>query len=58
MIPLFQTKKVVAGNNRLQYLSTPQDFKSFDSLKELWYDDNMLMPEERSDYTRTIQKSF
>ena len=39
----------VAGNNRLQYLSAPQDFKSFDSLKELRYDGNMLTPEERSE---------
>ena len=35
-------------NNRMRYPSTPQDFRSFDSLKELWYDGNMLMPEERS----------
>ena len=42
-------KADVAGNNRLQYPSTPQDFRSFDSLKELWYDGNMLMPEERSE---------
>ena len=27
-------KADVAGNNRLQYLSTPQDFRSFVSLKE------------------------
>ena len=42
-------KTDVAGNNRLQYPSTPKDFKSFDSLKELWYNGNMLMPEERSE---------
>ena len=40
-------KADLAGNNRLQYLSTPQDFRSFDSLKELWYDGNMLTPEGR-----------
>ena len=39
----------VAGNNRLQYPSTPQDFRLFDSLKELQYDGNMLTPEERSE---------
>ena len=38
----------VAGSNRMQYPSTPQDFRSFDSLKELWYDGNMLTPKERS----------
>ena len=42
-------KAYVTVNKRLQYLSTPQDFKSFDSLKELWYDGNMLTPEERSE---------
>ena len=41
-------KTDVAGNNRLQYPSTPQDFKSV-SLKELRYNGNMLMPKERSD---------
>ena len=51
-------KTDVAGNNRLQCPSTPQDFKSFDSLKELQHDGNMLMPEERSelykDHTKVI----
>ena len=48
----------VAYNNRMQYLSTPKDFRSFDSLKELQYDGNMLTPEERSglcnDHTKVI----
>ena len=48
MIPV-SDKADVAGNNRLQYPSTPQDFKSFDSLKELWHDGNMLTPKERSE---------
>ena len=38
----------VPNNNRLQCPSTPKEFKSFDSLKELQYDGNMLTPEERS----------
>ena len=42
-------KADVAGSNRLQYPSTPQDFRSFDSLKEVWYDGNMLTPEGRSE---------
>ena len=53
-------KADVAGNNRLQYPSTPQDFRSFDSLKELQYNGNMLTPEERSelykDHTIVILK--
>ena len=48
----------VAGSNRMQYPSTPQDFRSFDSLKELLYDGNILTPEERSglynDHTKVI----
>ena len=44
-------KTDVAGNNRLQYPSTPKDFKSFDSLKELQYNGNMLTPE---DHTKVI----
>ena len=51
-------KADVACNSRLQYPSTPQDFRSFDSLKELRYDGNMLTPEERSelynDHTKVI----
>ena len=39
-------------NDRLQYPSTPKEFKSFDSLKELQYDSNMLTPEERSELYR------
>ena len=35
-------------NNRMWYPSTPQDFRSFDSLKELWYDGNILTSKERS----------
>ena len=46
------------NNNRLQCPSTPKEFKSFDSLKELQYDGNMLTPEERSglyqDHTKVI----
>ena len=46
------------SNDRLQYPSTPKEFKSFDSLKELKYDGNMLTPEERSelykDHTKVI----
>ena len=46
------------NNNRLQCPSTPKEFKSFDSLKELGYDGNMLTPEERSglyqDHTKVI----
>ena len=37
-----------AYNNIMWYPSTPQDFRSFDSLKELWHDGNILMSEERS----------
>ena len=47
-----------AYNNRMWYPSTPQDFRSFDSLKELWYDGNILTSEERSglynDHTKVI----
>ena len=50
-------KADVAGNNRLQYPSTPQDFKSFDSLKDLWYNGNMLTPEERSELYNDHYKS-
>ena len=46
------------NNGRLQDPSTPKEFKSFDSLKELQYDDNMLTPKERSelynDHTKVI----
>ena len=46
------------NNNRLQCPSTPKEFKSFDSLKELQYDGNMLIPKERSglyqDHTKVI----
>ena len=34
--------------NRVQYPSTPHDFESFSSLRDLKYDGNMLTPEERS----------
>ena len=46
------------NSNRLQCPSTPKEFKSFDSLKELQYDGNMLTPEQRSelykDHTKVI----
>ena len=35
-------------NKRMQYPSTQQDFRSFNSLKELKYDGNILTSEERS----------
>ena len=35
-------------NNRMWYPSTLQDFRSFDSLKELQYDGNILTSKERS----------
>ena len=35
-------------NNRMWYPSTLQDFRSFDSLKELQYDGNILTSEERA----------
>ena len=42
-------KADVPSNDRLQYPSTPKEFKSFDSLKELQYNGNMLTPKERSE---------
>ena len=36
------------NSNRLQCPNTPKEFKSFDSLKELQCDGNMLTPKERS----------
>ena len=46
------------NEDRLQYSSTPKDFQTFDSLKQLQYDRNMLTPEERSglywDHTKVI----
>ena len=46
------------NNDRLQYPSTPKEFQSFDSLKELQYDGNILTHEERSelnkDHTKVI----
>ena len=45
-------------NGKLQYPSMPKDFKSFDSLKKLQYDGNMLTPEQRSELYKTKQKSF
>ena len=46
------------NHDRLQYPSTPKEFKTFDSLKQLQYDGNMLTPEERSglywDHTKVI----
>ena len=37
------------NKNRLQYPSIPKDFQTFDSLKQLQYDGNMLTSKERSD---------
>ena len=34
--------------SRMQYLSTPKDFETFYSLRELKYDGNMVTLEERS----------
>ena len=46
------------NSKRLQCPSTPKELKSFDSLKELQYNGNMLTPEERSelykDHTKVI----
>ena len=46
------------NEGRLQYPSTPKDFKNFDSLKQLECDGDMLTPEERSgiywDHTKVI----
>ena len=46
------------NNDRLQDPSTPKEFKTFDSLKQLQYDGNMLTPEQRSglywDHTKVI----
>ena len=36
------------NEDRLQYPSTPKEFETFDSLKQLQYDENMLTPKERS----------
>ena len=36
------------NNDRLQYPSTPKEFKTFDSLKQLQYDGNIPTPNERS----------
>ena len=44
--------------DRMQYPSPPHDFESFNSLRDLKYDGNMLTPEERSalywDHTKVI----
>ena len=37
------------NNDRLQYPSTPKEFETFGSLKQLQYNGNMLTPEDRSD---------
>ena len=46
------------NEDRLQYPSTPKDFQTFDSLKQLQYDENMLTAKERSglywDHTKVI----
>ena len=44
------------SNDRLQYPSTPKEFQSFDSLKELQYNGNMLTPEERSELYKDCTK--
>ena len=46
------------SNKRLQYPSTPKQFKSFDYLKGLQYDGNMLTPKERSELYKDLQKSL
>ena len=38
----------VPNTDRLQYRSTPKELKTFDSLKQLQYDGNMLTPKERA----------
>ena len=47
------------NHDRLQYPSTPKEFKTFDSLKQLQYNGNMLTPEERSglywDHTKLLR---
>ena len=46
------------NNDRLQYPSTPKEFETFDSLKQLQYDGNMVTHKERSglfwDHTKLI----
>ena len=49
-------KADVPSNDRLQYPSTPKEFKSFDSLKELHYDGNMLTPKERLELYKDCTK--
>ena len=44
------------NSNRLQRPSTPKEFKSFDSLRELQYDGNMLTPKERSELYKDCTK--
>ena len=44
------------NSNRLQCSSTPKEFKSFDSLKELQYNGNMLTPKERSELYKDCTK--
>ena len=44
------------SNDRLQYPSTPKQLKSFDYLKGLLYDGNMLTPEERSELYKDHRK--
>ena len=46
------------SNDRLQYPSTPKQFKSFDYLKGLQYDGNMLTPKERSELYKDLTKVF
>ena len=46
----------VPNGDRLQYPTTPKEFKTFDSLKHLQYDGSMLTPEERSVLIGTAPK--
>ena len=49
-------KADVPGNNRLQYPSTPKEFKSFKYLKDLQYDGNMLTSKEMSEMYKDCTK--
>ena len=44
-------------NNRMQYPSTPQEFRSFNSLKELKYDGNILTPRRKFRSVQQLDKS-
>ena len=55
---LKQTKQKYSKKNRFQYPSTPKEFQTFDGLKQLRYNGNMLTSEERSgiywDHTKIV----